>query len=256
MTLPATFPVRLDTPLSRVDPRWKLAALVPAAAVTGSLLNAGPALAALGGAFVVVGLARVPARWFAQRIGLLVLFLGLFLVFLPFLEDNAEQRWQLGPLSLSPHGLVFAVVLLIKAVALVSLLVAAATTAPTDVYLKALHALRVPRLVVQISALTVRYLAVVLEEFGTMRVALRVRGYRQRATLGSLRTVGHVAGMLVVRASERAERVAQALRCRGFDGRFQSLTAFQTRGADVLFFADVILAAAGILAWDLFERSN
>ena len=63
-----------------------------------------------------------------------------------------------------------------------------------------------------------------------------------------------VAGMLLVRASERAERVAQALRCRGFEGRFQSLTTFRTRWPDVLFLAAVLLTAALVLAWDLLLR--
>jgi cobalt/nickel transport system permease protein len=254
MTLPVAFPVRLDAPLSGIDPRWKLAALLPAAAVAGSLRTPGPALTALAGAALMVWFARLSLRWYLARIGSLVIVLALFLVFLPFLDHGMEERWNLGGLSLSPRGLTFAVVLLVKAVALLSLLMAAATTAPADVYLKALHCLRVPGVVVQIAALTVRYLAVVLEEFGTIRIALRVRGYRQHASLESLRTVGHVAGMLVVRSSERAERVAQALRCRGFDGRFQALTTFRTRAVDVLFFGAVVAAAAGVLAWDLNER--
>jgi cobalt/nickel transport system permease protein len=246
--------MRLDAPLSRIDPRWKLAALVPAAAVAGALLTAGPALTALAGAAVMVTLARLPPRWYALRVGSLLMLLALFLGLLPFIDHGAEERWQLGPLSLSPRGLTLALVLLVKAVALLSLLLAAATTAPTDVYLKALHSLRVPGALVQITALTVRYLAVVLEEFATIRIALRVRGYRQRPSLVSLRTVGHVAGMLVIRSAERAQRVAQALRCRGFEGRFQSLTTFRTRPVDVLFWLGVVVAAGALLSWDLLAR--
>jgi cobalt/nickel transport system permease protein len=254
MTLPVGFPVRLDVPLSKVDPRWKLAALLPAAAVTGVVLTPGPALAALGGSLLLAALATLPPRWYLRRIGTLVVFLLLFLVFVPFLDHQTESRWQVGPLSLSPHGLVFALVLVVKAVALLTLFMVVATTAPADVQLKALHSLRVPGPVVQIAALTVRYLSVVLEEFATLRVALRVRGFRQRATLSSLQTIGNVAGMLLVRGADRAERVAQALRCRGFHGQFQSLTVFCTRWSDVAFFLVVLLAAAGILAWDLSER--
>jgi cobalt/nickel transport system permease protein len=254
MTLPVAFPLRLDAPLSRIDPRWKLAGLVPAAAVAGILLTPGPALTALGGSVLMAGLACLPASWYLQRIGSLAVVLALFLIFLPFIDHGAEARWELGSMSISPRGLTLVLVFLCKAVALMSLLLAAAATAPVDVHLKALHSLRVPGVVVQITALTVRYLAVVLEEFRTMRVALRVRGYRQRASLASLRTVGYVAGTLVVRSSERAERVAQALRCRGFDGRFQSLSTFRTRPLDVFFFLAALAATAAVLAWDLTER--
>jgi cobalt/nickel transport system permease protein len=56
---------------------------------------------------------------------------------------------------------------------------------------------------------------------------------------------------LLVRGYERGERVGQAMRCRGFDGRFRSLTAFRTRPADVLAFAVVVGGAATAVWLDL-----
>jgi cobalt/nickel transport system permease protein len=85
-----------------------------------------------------------------------------------------------------------------------------------------------------------------------MRAALRVRGYRNRATGHCYRTVGHVAGTLLVRGAERAERVGQAMRCRGFDGRFRSLAEFHTRLTDVLLFGAIMATAVGLGALDWF----
>jgi cobalt/nickel transport system permease protein len=98
--------------------------------------------------------------------------------------------------------------------------------------------------------LTYRYVFVLAEELRRLRIALRVRGYRNRPTRHSYRTMGHVAGTLLVRGYERAERVGQAMRCRGFDGRFRSLTAFHTTPADVLFFAVVLGGAGALVGWD------
>src|SRR5207249_6912261 len=117
--------------------------------------------------------------------------------------------------------------------------------------LKAAHCLRVPGLLVQLFLLTYRYLFLLGEELARLRVALRVRGYRNRPTRHSYRTIGHIAGSLLVRSHERGERVAQAMRCRGYDGMHRSLTDFQTRGADVAFFLLVSACAAGLLLWDL-----
>src|SRR5437868_4244073 len=133
MTLTFEHPAGPDSPLRRLDPRWKLAALVLAAGVAAALRTLPAALLGLGGALV----------------------------------------------------------------------------------------------------LTYRYTFLLAEELGRLRIALRVRGYRNRANLHSYRTIGHVAGTLLVRSHERAERVGQAMRCRGFDGRFRSLTAFRTRWPDV-----------------------
>jgi cobalt/nickel transport system permease protein len=124
-------------------------------------------------------------------------------------------------------------------------------SAPLDATLKAAHSLRVPGLVVQLALLTYRYLFLLADELGRLRTALRVRGFRNRASRHAYRTVGRVAGTLLVRGYERGERVGQAMRCRGFDGRFRSLTAFRTRPIDVLTFAVVVGCAAGAVWLDL-----
>jgi cobalt/nickel transport system permease protein len=254
MTLVGAFPIAVDAPLGRIDPRWKLAALAPSAVLISALDHLAPALVALVGALLMVGLARLPPRWYLTRVGMLIFFLGLFLLVLPLVDHGDTQRWEWGPVRLSPRGTIVALVLLLKAVAIASLLLAAITTAAVETHLKALHALRVPGVLVHLTALTIRYLAVLVDEFGRIRIALRVRGFRQRATLQSLRVVAHVSGMLLVRGHERAERVAHALRCRGFDGRFRALTTFQTRPRDVVFFTMILATAFGVLIWDATAR--
>jgi cobalt/nickel transport system permease protein len=248
------FPYRLAAPLSRIDARWKLAALIPAGAVVGALHTLGPACAALVGAVVIAALARIPLRWYAVRMGILATSLAVFLIFLPLTATEDKEQWSVGPLLVYPQGITFAVVLLLKALALVSLLLAAATTASVSAQLKALRALRVPGLAVQLMGMAMRYLAVLWDEFGRMRIALRVRGHRRQPTLRSLHTASLVWGTLIVRATDRAERVAQAMRCRGFDGQFHSLAEFRTGGVDVAFWAAVTTASAGLLLWDVLAR--
>src|SRR5206468_13002710 len=104
----------------------------------------GPALGACGGAAAMAVLPRLPPRWYAARMGTLLVVLSLCLVFLPFTRRAGETRWEIGPAAVSPFGVERAAVLLFKGMALLTLLLAAAVTAPMDVHLKALHALRVP----------------------------------------------------------------------------------------------------------------
>jgi len=112
----------------------------------------------------------------------------------------------------------------------------------------------VPGLLVQLALLSYRYLFVLAEELSRLRVALRVRAFRSRVSAHSYRTIGHVAGALLVRGYERAERVGQAMRCRGFAGRFHSLAEFRTTATDVAAFALVVGCAAALLAWDVLWR--
>jgi cobalt/nickel transport system permease protein len=81
-----------------------------------------------------------------------------------------------------------------------------------------------------------------------------VRGFRNRANLHSYRTIGQVAGTLLVRSAERSERVGQAMRCRGFDGEFHSLSDFQTEWPDVLAFVVIVGYAVALAVWDWLTR--
>jgi cobalt/nickel transport system permease protein len=254
MTLAFDHLASLDSPLRRLDPRWKLAALVLGAGVVAALRTLPAAVLALAGAVLLVAVSRLPWRWYLGRLGALGLFLLLFVVLLPFLLDGPGPAWDLGPVRFSVHGLMVALLLCCKGLAIVSLALVGLATQPFDATLKAFHALLVPGLVVQILMLTYRYTFLLAEELGRLRIALRVRGYRNRGNLHSYRTIGHVAGTLLVRSYERAERVGQAMRCRGFDGRFRSLVAFRTQWADVAAFLLIIVSAGGLFAWDLAQR--
>lgn len=254
MTLAFSIPPPTSSLLSRLDPRWKLAALLFAAAVVATLHTLPVALTALTAALVVVFLARLPPRWFLERLGAAALFFALFALPLPLLLAGDEPDWALGPIHVSWHGVEAALLLTAKAVTLVALLLTVQATAPLETTLKAAHALRIPGLLVQLSLLTYRYVFVLADELRRLRIALRVRGYRNRANRHSYRTAGHIAGTLLVRGYERAERVGQAMRCRGFDGQFRSLTTFSTRPADVVAFVLIVVSVAALAAWDWLPR--
>jgi cobalt/nickel transport system permease protein len=253
MTLYASPPPCPDSPLRRLDPRWRLAALL-LAALAAALVRTLPAgLAALLGAVLLAWLARLPPRWYLGRLGVLAGLLALFALPLPFLVGG-EPGWAWGPLRVSLPGAVLAGLLVCKAAALGTLMLVLLATAPLDVTLKAAHALRLPGLLVQLGQLSYRYLFLLADEFARLRVALRVRGYRNRANWHSYRTVGAVAGILLVRGYERAERVGQAMRCRAFDGHFRALAEFRTRWADVFAFALIVAGAGGVLGLDLLSQ--
>lgn len=63
---------------------------------------------------------------------------------------------------------------------------------------------------------------------------MRARGFQPGFDRHTLRTFGYLVGMLLVRASERAERVLKAMRCRGFTGEFPILVRSRLGPADAL----------------------
>jgi cobalt/nickel transport system permease protein len=224
-----------------------LLVLLLAATVLRTLPAAGLALVCT---LLLAWVGRLPLRWYLGRLQVLAVLLAFFVIPLPFLMRGDGPAWHLGPLSVSLEGMQLAGLIVCKAWTIVTLVLVILTSAPLDATLKAAHALRVPGLVVQLVLFSYRYLFLLADELARLRIALRVRGYRNRPSWHSYRTVGHVAGTLLVRGYERAERVGQAMRCRGFDGRFRSLVEFRTRWPDVLVFVLLLASAAGLCFLD------
>jgi cobalt/nickel transport system permease protein len=236
MTLALAPPPVADSPIARLDPRWKLAGLAVVAAAAAAVRSPGPALAALAGALLLAAVARVRLHWFLPRLGAVAVALLPFAVIMPIVQGLAGARLA---------GLLAA-----KAAAVVTFASVALGSAAMPVTLHAARALGIPGTLIHVLLLSYRYLFLLGDELDRLRRAVRVRGFRARMNRHSYRTVGHVIGTLVVRGTERAEGVAHAMRCRGFDGRFRSLATFQTSAADIGFFIAMMATAIGVLGWD------
>jgi cobalt/nickel transport system permease protein len=246
----APLPTATDGPGPLLDPRWKLAAAAVAVCAALTLHALPAALLGLLAALALALAARLPPRWFAARLGGVLLAVALFALPLPLLLDGPGPAWQWGPVRLSARGAEVGLLLAVRALTVVALTLTLLATTPVDTLLRAAHSLRVPGLLVQVALMTYRYLFVLSDELRRLRLAVRVRGFRNRTSRHAYRTAGQVAGTLLVRGHERAERVYHAMRCRGFDGRFRSLADFRTRPADVAAFLLVAGAAAGLAVLD------
>jgi cobalt/nickel transport system permease protein len=254
MTLALDLPVCPPSFLQRFDPRWKLASLLTAALALALLQSGGPALAALIGALLLIALAKTPWRWYLRRLAAATAMYVLFLIWLPFVPEAGDETIGLGLLTISLTGLLRLLVLSAKLAGMISLmLVLLATTALPDLF-KAARALGMPRLLVFLMLLTYRYVFLLMEEFARLRIALRVRGFRNRANSHSYRTIGQVSGTLLVRSQERSDRVGQAMRCRGFDGEFHTLHEFHAGWRDVAALTAIVGCAASLLVWDWLVR--
>jgi cobalt/nickel transport system permease protein len=240
----------VDSPLSRLDPRWKLAGILLAVIGVIALRQPATAALALAGAVLLAWLGRLPRRWCLARLGTVGIMVAPFLLLLPFLPAGDVPVWAIGPVAVSLRGASAALVLALKTTCIVLLVLVLLATAPLSDTLKAAQSLRLPGLFIQLAMLTYRYIFVLAGELNRLRTAVRVRGYRNRANLHSYRTVGNLAGTLLVRGYEQAERVGQAMRCRGFDGRFRSLHAFRTRAVDVAAFLAMAGAVVLLLLFD------
>lgn len=221
----------------RLDPRAKVVALVGVTLVAVSApLTAWPVYVACAGVLAAVAASsgvRWPTVWRRSRAVLpLVLLAGASV---PFLHPGGAT-WALGPLQVTEAGLaVFAAAAVKAALGTVSAVLLGATTSFPAV-LRALEALRVPRLLVLVTGLAYRYLFVLADEARRMRTALAARGHAPRHALRA-GALGRLATALFLRAHARGERVHVAMLARGWAGRMPHAAPLSLTRTDALFCA-------------------
>jgi cobalt/nickel transport system permease protein len=248
----------LDSPLHRWDPRFKLVTLLVFMAMA-AVERAGarsaptwaqdlpPALATLACALVLAAAARIPAGAIAAKLRGAAALLAVVLIVFPLAHGG--ERVHLGPLSLSRSGIIAAVLLVVRAFALLIVALVALGTTRFHVMVKALRSLRVPAPMVAMALFSYRYLLVHADQLRRRQIALKVRGFRPRADLRTLRTIGNGFGGLIVLSIERTQRIQTAMKCRGFTGTLRTLEEFRARPSDFVIAGMVLLAGAGLLLW-------
>ncbi len=209
-------------PIARLDPRTRIVGAAGFAVAVVALQTIAALAAAVVLAAVTARLARLPVAATSRKLLTMDGFIVAMLVLLPFTTPGTAVL-TLGGLVASAEGLHLAVVIALKANAVVLMLLALVGSLEPAHLGHALRRLGVPLALVQLLVFTVRYIDVLGVEYLRLRTAMRARGFRPRTDRHTLQTFGYLIGMLLVRASERAERVLQAMRCRGFTGTFPAL---------------------------------
>lgn len=239
-----------NSPLARWDARWKLAAILLATGGVAALDHVAPALVAFAAGVGLLFVSRLPGRWVRARLSVFALAALPFVLVLPFTLDPSGPGWSFGPVRVSERGLLSGLAVASRCLAIGAFALVLVGTAPLHHTLAAAHRLKVPGLLVLLTLLAYRYAFLLATELRRLQVALRVRGFRTRPDRHGYRTLGHVTGAILVRGADRAERVSDAMRCRGFDGRFHTLTAFRTHFGDVLAFLTVLVTTIALILWD------
>lgn len=154
----------------------------------------------VGGVLVAAALAsRLPLGFLAKRLFTLLPFvLGVAVV----------NAWR-------TTGSTVWLGVAVKSVLCLTTVILISNTTPLGKILRVLESVRVPRLLITTIALMHRYLYVLGEEAGRMRRARESRTF-VTGRRAQWRSLAAVVGQLFVRASERAERIYDAMCARGW----------------------------------------
>ena len=192
---------RLESPIHRLPPGWKLGLAMAAVLTT-----------------VIVPLAR---PWFF--VGLLLLLalvtaigkippsfvLGRLILLEPLVAGIAVLS------VLQPNGGLVALSIVVKSTLCLATMILITNTTPFADILGLLRSLRVPDLLITVLALMYRYLFVLIDEAERMRRARISRTFSTRRDR-LWKSSAALIGQLFVRSSERAERIYAAMSARGW----------------------------------------
>jgi cobalt/nickel transport system permease protein len=200
------------------DPRLGLVTALIVIAAVAQLHGLPAATAAFVLAAVLAALRR--AGWpLVRRLLHVEGFMLLLFVMLP-LTMPGEPVARIGPLDVSAEGLALAALVALKVSASVLLLAVLVGSMEPARLGATLHALHVPERFNRLLVMTARYVELIRAEAQRLGESMRARGFRPRSNRHTWRSYGHLAGMVLIRALDRAERVSEAMRCRGFSGRY------------------------------------
>lgn len=178
-------------------------------------------------------------------------FLALLVLTLPFTVPGAALL-RLGPLAASREGAGLALLIALKVMTAAVLILALLGRQEPERIGAALRALHLPERLVRLFLMMLRYLALIRAEGARLQEAMRARSFRPGSNRHSWRSYGHLAGMMLVRALDRAGRVEEAMRCRGFAGRMPQAALPPLGRAGRAWLAGAALAA---LALTLADRA-
>jgi cobalt/nickel transport system permease protein len=242
----------LDSLLNQFDPRAKIIAFL--FLIFSIVLIPDLKIAFIGLSFAVflLALSRIPLSFVLCYMKWVAMFVLSFFVILAFTFPG-EELASFSFLSITAEGLYEGALITVRALSAFLLIFPMIGTTRFDRTIKALEMLKVPNTLVQLLMFTYRYIYVFIDEFQRLWTAMESRGFRLRSTFYALRTLGKAVGMLFVRSYERAERVYQAMRSRGYTGNPKTLIKFEISIKDYLLAAFIIIFAISLQVMSLLE---
>ncbi|OGS56710.1 MAG: hypothetical protein A3K60_02470 [Euryarchaeota archaeon RBG_19FT_COMBO_56_21] len=229
----------LDTSwFSQLDPRVKIVGVFSFVVVAALLTRPEGVTIALTAAIALAAASRVSAK------RLIVAYAAAFpFVALASASIFLFSGWDRGLTMLARTSS-----------CVIPLLVLALGTETFDLF-SGLRRLKVPGMITTLLMLTFRFLLLLSDELERMKVSRQARGFRGGRSLldrYGLRVLSFTAGMVLVRASARADRVYEGLRCKAFRKDMIPWRTSSVRSRDMAFLACLAIVA-GVLAAVQYE---
>jgi len=162
---------------------------------------------------LLMSIGEIPVKQLLQRL-LIAMPFALF-AGISNLIFSRNTMLVLGTISITGGMISFCSIIIKTLLTVTAVLILIATTGMNDL-LYAMLQLRLPSILVLQIMMTFRYIGVLAEEVSVMFHAYILRAPKEKGI--KLKDMGTFLGQLIIRSFDRAERIYQAMKCRGFEG--------------------------------------
>lgn len=194
--------------------------------------------------------ARLPFGPLMRRLLVVNVFVFFLWIFLPFSRAGAPV-FSVGPFTATLEGVIYTAIITLKSNGVVLAVTSLISTMPVQAMGAGMQSLKFPDKFCRLFLFTWRYVHVMRIEFFKLHRAASMRGFVPRTSLRTYKTYAWLMGMLLVRSMDRAQRVWQAMLCRGFAGAFHSLTTYRISGRDWLLLGMSVASSACFIFLEL-----
>ncbi|MBT3386469.1 MAG: cobalt ECF transporter T component CbiQ [Desulfobacula sp.] len=199
---------------------------------------------------ILIVMARLNMIDIFKRLKPVFWFLLMIWIILPLTFDG-DILYQFYGLKITGQGVILCCKITIKSITILLLFSALIATMTVASLGNGLHRIHVPDKMVFLLLMSYRYISVIEEEYQRLLRAAKFRGFNPGTNLHSYKTFAYLAGMLFVRASIRAQRVHQAMLCRGFNQKFHTLDDYPPNRLNSIFLMVISLASLSLVIFEM-----
>ena len=238
-----------QSPLHRLDARAKILGFIgfTVVVVTTPAVPMWPYALYAGILLFLIGVSRLPLKHVLRRALVVVPFILVVAIFLPFFHQAGGGGYSLGGMRVTDEGLLVLWNVGAKAVLGVISMIILSSTTPFAQMVSGFERLKTPKVFVLIVSFMYRYSFVFADELRRMRRAMTARNYRAR-WLWNAPTLGYMLSALFLRSYSRGERVYVAMLSRGYDGTVRLAEGGRFRTTDALFLGGLLLLVVSVRA--------
>lgn len=221
-----------DTPIHRRDPRAKVITtlIFILTVVSYGKYDLSGLMPLFVYPAVLIALGNLPAGYLMGKLLVASPFALAVGLFNPILDHSTAM--EIGAIQISGGWISYASILLRFILTLSAALILISTTGFNAVCL-ALERMKTPKLLVIQFMMLYRYIFVLGEEASRLFQAWSLRSVGERRM--PMKVFVSLAGQLLLRALDRAQRIHMAMLSRGFDGEIRLLRSLKFGAADVFF---------------------